>query len=112
MSAHIRSVGLAIAALFLLSAALTVRAQAQSGAIAAPAPSQATGAPASSATTVASAPQNGNGAARSGKSAKKTEKTKDDCAKQVFQGQPDYCKNPYWGPKDWDYINENNAGGL
>jgi hypothetical protein len=25
-------------------------------------------------------------------------------------GLPDYCKNPYWDPKDWIYIMENSGG--
>lgn len=26
-----------------------------------------------------------------------------------YPGMPDYCKNPYWDPKDWDYIYANSA---
>jgi hypothetical protein len=26
-------------------------------------------------------------------------------------GLPDYCRNPYWNPKDWDYIRSNNSPG-
>ena len=46
------------------------------------------------------------------KKAKKVKKVKTACVSPpADSGLPDYCKNPYWDPKDWDYIRSNESPG-
>jgi hypothetical protein len=43
---------------------------------------------------------------------KKAKKVKTACVSPpADSGLPDYCKNPYWNPKDWDYIRSNESPG-
>ena len=51
--------------------------------------------------TVKSQPSN------AGKKSKKKLKKSSCVSPPADSGLPDYCKNPYWYPQDWDYIKNN-----
>ena len=55
-------------------------------------------------------------ASSSSKSRKKDKKKKvkkSSCVSPApDSGLPDYCRSPYWEPKDWDYIRANESGGA
>lgn len=60
-------------------------------------------------TTYNTPPQANTG---SGKSEKRAKVKKSSCVSPpANSGLPDYCKNPYWEPKDWYYIDMQGGGG-
>ena len=62
-----------------------------------------------STTVPTTVPQQDN--ANSEKSEKKPKAKKSSClSPPADSGLPDYCKNPFWEPRDWTYINSLQGG--
>lgn len=100
-------VAIVMTAMFALPPTLA----AQAGSASAPAqnPPATTGAPAEQQPSNTSTSPEDNGKKAK---VKKVKKVKKPCVSPpANSGLPDYCKNPYWEPKDWGYILSNEMVG-
>jgi hypothetical protein len=60
----------------------------------------------------ATAPQQPEVGTKKDKQKKLRKVKKNNCVSPPSDsGLPDYCRNPYWEPKDWVYIMNNQSGG-
>jgi hypothetical protein len=100
-------VTVAVAAILVLPVALN----AQAGNASSPA-QNAPGASSAATVQASSGPQQPNTDSKKKAKVKKVKKKSNCVSPAADSGLPDYCKNPFWEPRDWEYIKTLQSAGT